>query len=216
MSPVLPFLAAAAILAPQNPPAALYDEVKVPAYVLPDPLIAKDGERVRDAAAWMKKRRPEILETYREEVFGRVPASAPGVAFRVDSTDAQALGGSAVRKIVSMTFGRDHGTRTARVLLYLPAGVRTPVPVFLSLSFGPIQTVHADPGIPLGCQWALDPESRQPVCRPALEASRGAMSSRWPVEAILARGYTAWRSSTTETSNRTSWEACRTGSGRLP
>ncbi|HOG28565.1 MAG TPA: hypothetical protein PLT35_04735 [Vicinamibacterales bacterium] len=189
MSRILPFLAAAAVLSPQNPPGALYDEAKVPSYVLPDPLITTAGERVRDSKTWIGTRRPEILELYRREVFGRVPSGAPRVSFQVESTDRQALDGVAVRKIVALTFGGGAAARAARMLVYLPAGARESVPVFLSLSFGPIQTVHADPGIPLGCQWSLDADSQEAVCRPAAESSRGSLAGRWPVEAILGRGY---------------------------
>ena len=35
-----------------------YDEAKVPAYALPDPLTMRNGEPVRDAATWLQKRRP--------------------------------------------------------------------------------------------------------------------------------------------------------------
>jgi len=189
MTLVLPLLVAAAFLSPQNPPNALYDEAKVPPYVLPDPLVTSAGDRVRDAKTWTDARRPEILELYRREVFGRVPAGAPKVSFRVESTDAKALNGRAVRKLVTMVFGQGPGARTARMLVYLPAGARKPVPVFLSLSFGPIQTIHADAGIPLYGQWAIEPGSRLVVRMPADEASRGTGAGRWPVEAILARGY---------------------------
>ena len=37
---------------------ANYDEAKVPAYTLPDPLVLAGGQRVRDAATWQKRRRP--------------------------------------------------------------------------------------------------------------------------------------------------------------
>src|SRR5262245_65476554 len=50
-----------------------YDEAKVPAYRLPDPLALPDGGRVTTPGQWLAERRPQILEFYRAEVYGRVP-----------------------------------------------------------------------------------------------------------------------------------------------
>lgn len=41
-----------------------YDETKVGAYMLPDPLKLNDGKPVRDAKTWHAKRRPEIEEIF--------------------------------------------------------------------------------------------------------------------------------------------------------
>ena len=115
--------AAAALLFAQQPSEPLYDEAKVPKYSLPALLVMKDGGRVRDAKTWTAKRRPEILEMYRTEVFGRAPAKAPQLAFHVDSVDKQALGGRAVRKLVTITFaGGD--TPKAHMQIYLPAAAK--------------------------------------------------------------------------------------------
>ena len=54
-----------------------YDEAKAGSYTLPDPLVMANGQPVRDAETWFKQRRPEILELYRSEIYGRVPANAP-------------------------------------------------------------------------------------------------------------------------------------------
>ena len=50
----------------------LYDATKVPSYSLPDALVLRSGEKVRDAKTWTARRRPEILAIYGEEVFGPV------------------------------------------------------------------------------------------------------------------------------------------------
>ena len=49
-----------------EPPGTNYEESKVPAYTLPDPLLNLDGTKVEDAAAW-KERRSEILELFRNK-----------------------------------------------------------------------------------------------------------------------------------------------------
>ena len=50
-----------------------YDESKVPAYTLPDPLTFGDGTKITDAETWSKRRRPEILELFAEHVYGKMP-----------------------------------------------------------------------------------------------------------------------------------------------
>ena len=40
-----------------------YDETKVPAYTLPPLLKSQDGTEIKTAFDWVRKRRPEILQT---------------------------------------------------------------------------------------------------------------------------------------------------------
>jgi len=81
-----------------------YDEANVPKYVLPDPLVCRNGRRVQDAAAWRRERRPEILELFRREVYGRSPGKPEGMRFEVTDLDLHALEGKAVRKQVTIWF----------------------------------------------------------------------------------------------------------------
>ena len=50
---------------------------------LPDPLVTKDGQKVATAEQWWKVRRPEIVEDFEREVFGRVPKLVPKVTWTV-------------------------------------------------------------------------------------------------------------------------------------
>lgn len=168
-----------------QPPRVNYDEAKVPAYTLPDPLILRSGEPVRDAATWQRKRRPEILQLFETQMFGRSPARHPKLTFELTSIEQAALGGKAVRKEVSI---RIEG-KALRLLLYLPAGATGPVPVFLGLNFQGNQAIQADPGIALGDTWVVDPQTKERVKQRATEKSRAAAASRWPVEKILAKGF---------------------------
>ncbi|HJN82480.1 MAG TPA: acetylxylan esterase, partial [Verrucomicrobiota bacterium] len=72
-------------------PAANYDEAKVPKYELPDPLTMRDGTKVKSASDWIEKRRPEMLELFREHVYGRSPERPSGLKFKVIQNDATAL-----------------------------------------------------------------------------------------------------------------------------
>ena len=108
-----------------------YDEDKVPKYVLPDPLVMQNGEKVRDAAMWQKRRRPELLKLIETNVYGRSPGRPKGMTSELTSIDRQALGGKAVRKQVTVYFtGRKDGPKMD-MLIYLPAGARgNPCPCF--------------------------------------------------------------------------------------
>jgi len=174
----LVFLPLAAGLAQQRPD-VIYDEARVPAYTLPDVL-----GQARDAKAW-PARRQQILEMYRTEVFGRSPAKPANQKFNVEGVDKNALGGRAVRKLVTISFGS--GPKL-HMLLYLPAGKKA-APVFLGLSFSGNQTVCGDPGIPLGEEWLRDPATKEMVKRTAPETSRGRSTEQWQLDRILERGY---------------------------
>jgi hypothetical protein len=172
----------------QNPD-VIYDEAKVPQYSLPDPLVMTSGERVRDAKTWASRRRPEILELYRTEVYGRSPEKPPRLRFAVASSEKQALDGRAVRKQVSISIAARADAPTLHVLIYLPAGAKKPVPLFLALSFTGNQAVAADPRIALGDRWVRDPATQEMVKQRAPETTRGSGAGQWQLDQILAHGY---------------------------
>src|SRR5688572_31985421 len=73
--------------APGAPNAANYDPEKANPYPdLPDPLILRNGRKVTTADAWWTQRRPEIVEDFEREVFGRVPARVPAVTWELKQT----------------------------------------------------------------------------------------------------------------------------------
>src|ERR1700677_3341127 len=66
---------------------ANYDESKANPYPnAPDPLVMKNGKKVTSAKMWWNQRRPEIVEDFDREIYGRVPASVPKVTWEVVST----------------------------------------------------------------------------------------------------------------------------------
>lgn len=165
-------------------PPANYNESRVPEYTLPDPLVFANGQRVRTAADWTR-RRAEILEQFRSQMYGRHPGPPRRVTHEVLSADPAALAGKAIRKQVRVQIEEKV---PMDILLYLPAGAGGPVPVFLGLNFQGNHAVHPDPGILLSDRW-MRPNAPGVVNNRATEASRGAAASRWPVELILSRGY---------------------------
>ena len=64
-----------------------YDESKAePFPALPHPLFMNDGRRVTSADMWWKQRRPEIVEDFEREVYGRTPKNTPRVRWEVTNT----------------------------------------------------------------------------------------------------------------------------------
>jgi len=69
------------------PNAANYDESKGNPYPeLPDPLKLDNGKPVKTAKQWWKQRRPQIVEHFDREVYGRLPKNVPGVRWAVAET----------------------------------------------------------------------------------------------------------------------------------
>ena len=185
-------LAAAALWAQTVPPPN-YDENNVPQYTLPDPLVLNGEQRVTDAAAWREKRRPEVLRLFEQYVYGKSPGKPDGVSVQARSADRNALGGTAIRKEVTIHFSPDGKGPKIDLLIYLPRKTHGPSPVFLGLNFDGNHTVHPDPSITpsdvLGGQQPGKPGAA------AVAKARGASLHQWPIERIIARGYglaTAW------------------------
>jgi hypothetical protein len=161
-----------------------YDESKVGAYTLPDPLICDDGSHVTNAETWFPKRRPEILKSYRENIFGRSPGAGTNVTFNVWEISTNAFGGTATRKQVEINFSGTPGGPFAHLLLYTPAG-KISAPTFLCLQFNGNYTVIDDPAIAIFPAWNWKTGARAMPKNPV----RGEFSRNWKISETLARGY---------------------------
>ncbi len=131
---------------------------------LPDPLQTRDGKEVKTQEQWKNTRRPEILELFRQHVYGRAPVGTPEdfrVANRTTSTEVMS---GALRKQVELTFSGPGGTGTIELLLFLPEKQPPPVPVFLLIC-------HRD--------------------RKNIDPSRQNREDFWPAERIVRNGYAA-------------------------
>jgi len=162
---------------------ANYDESKVGAYTLPDPLIFNNGKPVRSARDW-KRRREEVVELFATSVYGHSPKAPKRITFEMFDSAKTVLGGKAIRKQVTIYFSANKDGPKEDVLIYVPAGARKPVPIILTLNFSGNQSVINDPGIKLPTIWDSKTHRRQP----ASEESRG-RDTEFEVEKILARGY---------------------------
>jgi hypothetical protein len=153
-------LASVAAIAQTPPPAIVagipvnYEESKTGDYKLPDPLTLLNGKPVRDKKTWTHQRRPELVKLFEENQFGRSPADHSNVSFEVFERGTPAFDGKAIRRQVTIHFGKDASSPKADLLLYLPAAQATkPVPVLVNISFSANASVIDDPDVKAGEFW---------------------------------------------------------------
>ena len=121
--------------------AANYDEAKATPFPdLPDPLVTEDGRPVTTAQMWRDVRRPEIVELFDREIYGRVPDDVPPVTWTVTATEEKTVGGIPI--VEKRLIGRVDNSRyplievDVQLTLATPAGAAGPVPVILEFGFG--------------------------------------------------------------------------------
>ena len=136
-----------------------YDEASVGSYTLPDALATARG-RIRTTDEW-RKRRGDVLESFRANVYGRVPPTPRQSRFDVIAEDPAAMSGAATLRRIAIT--TTSGTRQHRfeLTLFVP-NARRPAPLFLLLNNRP--ATNTDP-------------------------TRKEKSGFWPAEEMIARGY---------------------------
>jgi hypothetical protein len=165
-----------------------YDESKVPEYKLPDPLTFRNGKPVSNASDWYSNRRTEILKLFEEEIYGEIPAFEFNQVYVMDDFDSSALNGKAIRKQVTIKLIVNDSTLDINVIVFLPKSEK-PVPAFLGYNFNGNHTVHSDTKIFITRNWVENRKELGIENNQANETSRGAKSSRWPVELIIDRGF---------------------------
>jgi len=99
---------------------------------LPDPLTTQEGEKVTTVEQWQKIRRPEILELFKVNIYGRAPVGRPE-NFRLETKNInpKAMGGKATLKLVDIHFSGPGGEGLIKLELFIPNKVIKPVSGFL-------------------------------------------------------------------------------------
>ena len=122
------------------PNAANYEESKVNVFTLPDPLVCSDGTTVTTPEQWWAKCRPEIVDDFDREVYGRVPNDVPKVMWEVASPTEKKVG--ATPAITKSIVGHVDNSRCRQInvdiqlTLTTPAEASGPVPVMMEFGFG--------------------------------------------------------------------------------
>lgn len=153
----------------------IYDEAKVPSYILPVLLSTESAQTIYNVKQWEDIRRPELLKLFANLVYGQTPAGEVKVSYETLTVNPQAIDGMATSKQIQITFSRNGLQRTALLLLYLPNQVKSKTPVFLSYNYMGNQSTSMDTEI--------IPSAHTNAQK------RGAQQSRWPIRQIVSAGY---------------------------
>jgi lysophospholipase L1-like esterase len=124
-----------------DPNSANYDPARANPYPdWPDPLTSKDGRKATSAEVWWQKRRPEIVDDFEREVYGRVPADVPKVTWAVAETVETTVGGQPVvaRRVIGHVDNSAHPAITVdlKMAVVVPVNATGPVPVLMMFGFG--------------------------------------------------------------------------------
>ena len=139
-----------------------YEESKVPVYTLPDLLTSSNGNKIQDQKDWIKIRRPELLELFTSQVFGRVPQTLYQKKINVVKVDPKAMNGLATLKLIDIDISSNTKTLTIHMGLFTPNKAIQPVPAFLLI-----------------CNRVPD----------NIDFTREKKSEFWPAEEVITRGY---------------------------
>lgn len=122
---------------------------------------------IRSPEEWEACRRPELLELFREHIYGREPGSSSyRVSFEPES-EQLVMEGRAFRRTVNVVIASGNGNCVIRVLMFAPVSPDSPAkPVPALLLINNRGAEHMDP-------------------------DRLVRSPFWPAETIVSRGYAA-------------------------
>jgi lysophospholipase L1-like esterase len=134
----------------QAPNHANTDESKAnPFPDLPDPLVLKNGDRVTTPAQWWNARRPEIVDDFEREVYGRVPRQVPDVTWSISKTVDGLVGTMPVvgRQLVGHVDNSAAPSIAVDIdaVLVTPASAKGPVPVMIMFRKGSLPQVPGGP-----------------------------------------------------------------------
>ena len=147
----------------------IYNESRIPSYVLPELLLSAEGEVIQTAEEWRTVRRPQILSLFSNLVYGRTPAPASPLhtTYEVVQTDDEFMGGTATRNEIKISFSNDQGAAEMVILVFIPNEASHPAPAFMIHSFD--ETTSSK----------FDEHPSEP----------GRLKNNWPLGEFLDRGY---------------------------
>ncbi|MDR1814482.1 MAG: acetylxylan esterase [Tannerella sp.] len=160
-----------------------YDEAKVPAFDVPDPLTCNDGTKVSTVKEWENRRRPEIMAFFASQFYGQTPAEKIPVSYTVLSENPNFMEGKATARQVKFVFTNNGKSLEAILLLLLPNNNKAKIPVFVSYNYKGNHSICLDTTILYTPSFSRLKTADDP------DWKRGNQATRWSIEKIIARGY---------------------------
>ncbi|MFA6437964.1 MAG: hypothetical protein WCX28_01520 [Bacteriovoracaceae bacterium] len=111
-------------------------EAKIVDYTLPEALKTIDGETVTTISAWEKKRRPEVLTLFENNIYGQIQKRYDDIRFIVTDDAVNAIKGKARVKEVTIIVEKAKKSVTVHLTLFTPLNNKKPSPVFLLINNG--------------------------------------------------------------------------------
>ena len=158
---------------------------------LPDPLTLKNGKKVTSKDTWVKQRRPEILEEFEREVYGRTPKVTPKVNWELVSTTNGMNGEFPIitKQLVGHVDNSSYPAITVNIQLTLvtPGNAKGPVPVMMQFGGGGGAAPRGGAQAPT----AAAPAAATPAAQPPAAAARGGRGPQGPDwrQQVLAKGW---------------------------
>lgn len=124
---------------PKAANAANYDEnIANPYPILPNPLLFKNGKKINSPKKWWKHR-PEIVEDFDREIYGRMPKNTPKVDWQITKTTDTTLGNIPVT--INKLMGKVDNSFYPKIAVNINLTVTLPklvkkAPVIIEFSFG--------------------------------------------------------------------------------
>jgi hypothetical protein len=119
---------------------ANYDEsLANPCPQVPDVLTLNNGKKVTTADMWWKLRRPELIEGFEQEMYGRIPKKTPKVTWTAKITDREFVGRIPV--IAKQMIGHVDNSEyplinvDIKMVVVLPINVKGPIPVLIMFGY---------------------------------------------------------------------------------
>ena len=115
---------------------ANYDErIANPCPQLPDILTTEKGKKVTTPDIWWQQRRPELIEAFEKEIYGRMPTNVPKVTWTVKIMDKEFV--NRIPVIAKQLVGHVDNSLCPSInvninmMLVVPTNVKGPVPVLM-------------------------------------------------------------------------------------